>query len=116
MSSPNLTPDEIMQKVSTGKPFVLLLLITGAPPPEDQEEANHLQMEHLSYLFRLEAEGKSLVFGPTVNDERLRGIIVFNTASKDDVRQWMADDPWIKGGYLTYELYDWFSIPRQGIR
>ena len=64
MSLATLTPDEIMQKVSTGKPYVLLLLITGAPPPENQEEANRLQMEHLSYLFRLETEGKSLVSDP----------------------------------------------------
>ena len=110
-----LSAEEIMQKVSTGKPFTALFLIAGKPAPEDEKLANQLQLEHLAHLFSLEAEGKSCVFGPMINDERMKGIIIFNTTNKDDIRQWMADDPWIKGGYLTYELYDWFTIPGQKI-
>jgi uncharacterized protein YciI len=110
-----ITPEEVMLKVSQGKPYVLLFLISGKPLDKDEAEANQLQMQHLAYLFTLEQEGKASVFGPMVNDERLRGIIVFNTANKEDVAAWMVDDPYIKGGYLAYELYDFFTIPGQQI-
>lgn len=111
-----LTAEEIMQKVATGKPFILLLLLTGpTAPPEDQQQTGQLQMAHLSRLFQLEQEGHSCIFGPISNDERLRGLIVFNTTDREKIHGLMADDPWIKGGYLTYELYDWFSIPGQKI-
>ena len=109
------SPDEIMQKLAAGKPFTVLIFLSGKPAPEDESLASQLQMEHLSYLFQMEAEGKCCVFGPMVNDKRLRGLIVFNTASQEDVHQWMSVDPWVKGGYLAYELYDWFSIPGQRI-
>lgn len=107
-----LTPDEVMMKVATGKPFLVLLLTTGpTPPPADAEEAGRLQMAHLQHLFALHASGRSCIFGPMTTDERLRGIIIFNTTDKEAVREWMADDPWIRGGYLDYELYDWFTLP-----
>ena len=77
-----LSAEEIMQKVSTGKPFTALFLIAGKPAPEDEKLANQLQLEHLAHLFSLEAEGKSCVFGPMINDERMKGIIIFNTTNK----------------------------------
>ena len=106
-----LSPEEVMAQVSTGKPYVVLLLVAAAPPPADPEETGRLQMAHLQYLFRLHAEGKTSIFGPMTTDERLRGLIIFNTADKEEVRAWMADDPWIRGGYLSYELYDYFTLP-----
>ena len=105
-----ITPEIVMQKVSTGKPYVLLLLITGKDAPADEALVNELQMAHLMHLFGLEQEGKASVFGP-VTHARTRGIIIFNTSNKEDVTQWMANDPYIKGGYLTYELYDFFTLP-----
>ena len=116
MNQPNFSQEEIMQLVSTGKPYTLLILKTGpTPPPADELEANRLQMEHLAYLFQLEKEGKSSVFGPITGNETMRGIIIFNTANKEEVNQWMADDPWVKSGCLEYDLHELFTIPGQKI-
>ena len=109
----SITPQEVMQKVAQGKPYVLLFLVTGRAVDVDESAANELQMGHLAHLFTLESEGKASVFGPVSGSERLRGIIIFNTVNKEDVASWMADDPYIKGGYLTYELHDFFTIPGQ---
>ena|SRR5689334_12554658 len=112
----SFSQEEIMQIVAKGKSYTLLMLKKGpTPPPVDEAEANRLQMEHLAYLFQMEKEGKSSVFGPIVGDETLRGIIIFNTANKEEINQWMADDPWIKKGCLNYDLHDLFSIPGQQI-
>ena len=112
---PQISPEEVMQKVSKGKPYTLMFLITGKALELEENIVNQLQMQHLAHLFTLEQEGKASVFGPVSNNERLRGIIIFNTASKEDIAGWMANDPYIKGGYLIYELYDFFTIPGQQI-
>ncbi|MFL5739184.1 MAG: YciI family protein [Flavisolibacter sp.] len=109
------TPAEILEKVSVGKPFTLLLLLAGNPVPDDTNLVNRMQLEHLAHLFTMEHDGKACIFGPISNDEQLHGIIIFNTTNKDDIRQWMSEDPYIKAGHLTYELYDWFTIPGQKI-
>ena len=109
-----ITPDEIMAKVSTGKPYVLLLLKSGRDPVEG-EDFQSLQMAHLAHLFKMESEGKAHIFGPVMSEGDLRGIIIFGTANKADVLEWMKEDPLCSSGLLTYELYDWFTIPGQGI-
>jgi uncharacterized protein YciI len=115
MSSKPFSPEEIMQKVATGKPFTLLLLFAGAPVPDDDALVNQMQLEHLAHLFRLEQEGRSCVYGPISNHGELHGLIVFNTTDRNEIQEWMADDPYIKAGHLKYELYDWFTIPGQKI-
>lgn len=108
-----ISPDWIMQKVATGKPFTLLFLIAAKDAPEDEALADRLQMGHLAHLFNLEQQGAISIFGPVINDARLRGMVVFNTTDKEQIKALMADDPYIQGGYLAYELLDWFSIPGQ---
>lgn len=116
MATGTLSQEEIKQIVSKGKPYTVLLLLTGdQEPPKDEQLAGSLQMQHLAHLFQMQREGKSSVFGPMTNDNRMRGLIIFNTTDKDEIHRWMADDPWIKGGYLKYELYDWFGIPGQSL-
>jgi uncharacterized protein YciI len=113
MSTP-LTPEAIMAKVSTGKPYVLLLLKAGRDPMPE-EDFQQLQMAHLQHLFGLEAEGKAHIFGPVTTEGDLKGLIIFGTADKDEVSAWMQGDPLCDRGIFVYELYDWFAIPGMGI-
>lgn len=113
MDAQAISPDSIMQKVATGRPYTVLFLIAAKNAPEDKDLANSLQMGHLAHLFTLEQQGHISIFGPVINNARLKGITVFNTTDKEQIKALMADDPYVKGGYLTYELLDWFSIPGQ---
>jgi uncharacterized protein YciI len=113
MSDQTLSPESIMQRVSTGRPYVLLHFIPGKPSPEDQNLVNQMQMEHLARLFTLEAQGHACIFGPVVNNPNLIGMIIFKTTDKELIKALMSDDPYIKDGYLTYELFDFFTIPGQ---
>jgi uncharacterized protein len=115
MSSKKYTAEEIMQRVTTGKPFTLLILFAGDPVPDDDTLVNQMQLGHLAHLFTMEDEGKCCVYGPISNHEELHGIIIFNSTNRDEIHQWMANDPYIKAGHLKYELYDWFTIPGQKI-
>lgn len=109
------TPEIIMQKVATGKKFTLLHLLSGKSLPEDKQLVNTMQMLHLAHLFQLEEEGKSCIFGPVLDDAYLQGFIIFNTVNRAEIHELMKDDPYIRGGYLEYKLYDWFTLPGQTV-
>jgi uncharacterized protein YciI len=115
MSLKKYTAQDIMQKVEKGKAFTLLIFFAGDPVPDDDNLVNQMQLAHLAHLFTMQDEGKCCVFGPISNHEELHGIIIFNTTDREDIHNWMADDPYIKAGHLKYELYDWFTIPGQTI-
>lgn len=51
-----------------------------------------------------------------MKDENLVGIIVFNSTDKDFIKKELNNDPYIRAGYLKYDLLEWFSIPGQRIR
>jgi uncharacterized protein YciI len=115
MTDQAITPEVVMQKVSTGKPYVLLHLLAGKPLPEDAAIVQQLQMEHLIYMFTLEQQGHACVFGPVNNNENLHGIIIFKTLDKAMIDELMTKDPYIKKGYLKYALFDFFTIPGQTV-
>jgi uncharacterized protein YciI len=75
--------------------------------PED--EAERLQKGHIANLERLHAEGKLLMAGPLGEAGRLRGIVVLNVPSLDDVKACFKDDPFVKIGRMEMEAYKWFT-------
>lgn len=113
--SQKLTPDSVMSKVAKGKPYTLVFLKSGKAIPKKSQSAQQMQIDHLTNLFTLEQEGKVSIFGPVINDPKLRGIIVFNSTDRESIIKELNNDPYIKSGYLKYELLDWFSIPGQTI-
>ena len=110
-----ITPEWIMSKVATGKPFILVLLKAGLPGPVDKDEASRTQMQHLAYLFKLEQQNDISIFGPVINDSELEGIMIFNHNDRQKVVALMDQDPHVKAGRLIYEVYDFFTIPGQQI-
>ncbi len=110
-----ITPEWIMSKVATGKPFSLVLLKAGLPEAPDKDEAARIQMQHLAYLFKLEQQKDISIFGPVLNDPVLIGILIVNHTDKQKVAELMDADPHIKSGHLIYEVYDFFTIPGQQI-
>jgi uncharacterized protein YciI len=114
--SQGITMDSVMQKVSKGKPYVLVILKAGNSLPQDQAQVQKLQSEHLIHLFQLEKDHKISVFGPVTSDTAtVRGIIIFNTADAESARKELERDPYISKGYLRYDIYNWFTIPGQQI-
>ena len=102
-----------MAKVAKGRPYTLVFLKSGKRIPTKTEAAQQMQIAHLTHLFTMEQEGKISIFGPVVNDMKLRGIIVFNSTDREYIKKELEEDPYIKAGILRYELLDWFSIPGQ---
>ena len=104
-----------MAKVAKGKVYTLVFLKSGKKIPTKSQAAQQMQVNHLVHLFNMEAEGKISIFGPVTNDPKLIGIIVFNSTNKERIEEDLKNDPYIRSGYLKYELLNWFSIPGQTI-
>jgi hypothetical protein len=112
-SQNKLRPDTVMARVARGKPYTLVLLKSGKRIPTKTEAAQQMQIDHLTNLFTMEQEGKISIFGPVINEPKLREIIVFNSTDEEYIKKELGNDPYIKGGYLKYDLLNWFSIPGQ---
>jgi uncharacterized protein YciI len=104
--------DEFIQKtITSGKQYCVRLYKAGPNRNQSPDEAKKIQMEHLRYLMQLRAEGKILINGPIIDDPKLKGISIFKTTDKEEVKRLSDGDPAVKAGRLVYEIYDWFGLP-----
>lgn len=62
--------------------------------------------EHLAYLKNLQTEGRLIIAGKTDGlDEKTFGIAVFEAESPAAAEKTMKDDPAVKNGLMTAELF-----------
>lgn len=115
-SQSTFTIDSVMAKVAKGKIYTLVFLKPGKKIPKKTDADKRMQMDHLLHLFTMEREGKISVFGPVMKNEDITGIIVFNSTDKEFIKNELKNDPYIRSGYLKYDLLEWFSIPGQKLR
>src|SRR5437870_5531830 len=94
-SQNKLRPDSVMAMVAKGKPYTLVFLKSGKKVPTKTQAAQQMQIDHLTNLFTMEQEGKIYIFGPIINDPKLRGIIVFNSTDLEYVKRELSNDPYI---------------------
>jgi uncharacterized protein YciI len=106
-----ITDGFIQKTIASGKQYCVRLYKAGPNRGQPPEEADKIQMEHLRYLFQLRAEGKILISGPIIDDPTLRGVGIFNTTDKEEVKRLSDGDPAVKAGVLIYEIYHWFGLP-----
>ena len=106
-----ITDEFIKKTITSGKQYCVRLFKAGSDLNQTPDEAEKIQMEHLRYIMRLRAEGKILINGPVINDTELKGIAVFNTTDKEQVKKLSDKDPAVRAGRLAYEIYDWFGLP-----
>lgn len=68
---------------------------------------------HFDHLKKLTKEGKAVLAGRTLNkDETQFGIVILKAASEQEARSLMENDPAVKKGLMTAELYP-FRIATQ---
>jgi uncharacterized protein YciI len=77
------------------------MLTEGATSAESE-----LVSQHFDRLRRLMQEGVVILAGRTLNtDPTSFGIVIFNAESEEIARALMDDDPAIKGGVFSAELF-----------
>jgi uncharacterized protein YciI len=108
---PEISDAFIQKAIASGKQYCVRLYKAGPNRGQPPEEAEKIQIKHLRYLFRLRAEGKILISGPIIDDPPLKGVGIFNTSDKEEVKSLTDGDPAVKAGVLVYEIYHWFGLP-----
>jgi uncharacterized protein len=104
--------DEFIQKmIASGKQYCVRFYKAGPNRNQPSSEAEQIQREHLRYLLQLRAEGKLLINGPIIDAPELKGMSIFNTTDKEEVKRLSDGDPAVKAGRLVYEIYHWFGLP-----
>jgi hypothetical protein len=107
-----ISDEEIAAKISTAKRYILVILKNGPDRNQDSATLEKIQMDHLRYIFYLKKNYGLLIQGP-VSDEytEYRGIEIFDYADKEKIQQLLLQDPAIKSGRMTPEVYYWYGLP-----
>lgn len=91
------------------KKYVFCLLKSGSNTTASKEESKKLFEGHMTNINKLAKEGKLVVAGPFMkNDRNYRGIYVFNVENIEEAKALVATDPAIKANLLEAELTPWY--------
>lgn len=92
------------------KKYVFCLLKTGSNTTATKEETQKLFEGHMANINKLALEGKLVVAGPFMKNERnYRGIYIFNAASIEEAKAFVATDPAVQSKLLEAELTIWYG-------
>jgi uncharacterized protein YciI len=92
------------------KKYVFCLLKSGTNTTASKEVTQKLFEGHMANINKLAKEGKLVVAGPFMeNDRNYRGIYVFNVETIEEAQALVATDPAIKANLLEAELTPWYA-------
>nr|WP_199003084.1 YciI family protein [Flavobacterium sp. ASV13] len=92
------------------KKYVFCLLKSVTNTTASKEESKKLFEGHMANINKLAQEGKLVVAGPFMkNDRNYRGIYIFNVETIEEAKALVATDPAIKANLLEAELTLWYS-------
>lgn len=92
------------------KNYVFCLLKTGSNTTATKEETQKLFQGHMDNIGRLAKEGKLVVAGPFMKNERnYRGIYIFNASSIEEAKEFVSTDPAVQSNLLEAELTLWYG-------
>lgn len=90
--------------------FQLALLKRGPKwTPNPGKDAPELQKQHVNYVQSLMNSDKLMIAGRIQDDEDLKAVYIFRTASAEEAQNLVNADPAVAGGYMVPELHPWWS-------
>lgn len=91
------------------KTYVFCLLKTGSNTTATKEEKANYFEGHMANINRLADEGKLVVAGPFMkNDKNYRGIFIFNVSTVEEAKALVETDPAVKANIFEAELTPWY--------
>jgi len=73
------------------------------------EERGPILQQHLANVLSMYKSGTLALAGPFGDDTNLAGIFIVRTASADEAKSWVNDDPAVKAGLMAPEFHPWWS-------
>lgn len=91
------------------KQYMMVIYFRGENRGQSKAEADSIQAGHLAHINRMGKEGYLSIAGPFGDDTDMRGILIFQVATEEKVRELMKGDPAVATGRLTYQLHPWWG-------
>ncbi|MBW4360805.1 YciI family protein [Flavobacterium taihuense] len=92
------------------KQYVFCILKTGSNTTATDEEKNELFKGHMANITKLAKEGKLVLAGPFMkNDRNYRGIYIFNVNTVEEAKALVVTDPAVKANIFEVELTPWYG-------
>ena len=91
------------------KKYFMVFLKKGEKRDQDTATVNKLQAQHMEHLTKMYKEGRMCLAGPFLDNEEIRGICVYNVATKEEAEKWANQDPAVKAGRLKVEVNTWYA-------
>ena len=108
-----LSEKDILATLATGHQYSTFILKPG--PNREQPDAEAIQWAHVRYLMELRASGKLLLPLAVMEDTSVMGIGVLATNELSEARALLDQDPNIRAGRLTYEVFLAMGFPGDGL-
>lgn len=93
----------------TMKKYFLCLLKKGGNRIQDSLASAKIQEGHMAHLNMLAQNGYACIAGPLDGDNDIRGIVIYNVATKEEAEKLATEDPAVKAGRLKAEVYGWWA-------
>lgn len=97
------------EKTYEMKTYYLVFLKKGPNRNQDSLTLKKLQEGHMAHLNKMAETGKMDIAGPIAADVDLRGICIYNLATKEEAVKLVNEDPMVKAGRLMAEILPFYS-------
>ncbi|MFC4817055.1 YciI family protein [Flavobacterium sp. GCM10023249] len=92
------------------KHYIFCILKTGSNTTATPDEKKKYFEGHMANINKLAEEGKLVVAGPFMkNDRNYRGIFIFNCATVEEAQKLVETDPAVQAKIFEVELTPWYS-------
>lgn len=98
------------------KTYYLVFLKKGPNRNQDSVTVKKLQEGHMAHLSKMAETGKMDIAGPISADIDLRGICIYNVATKEEAEKLVNEDPMVKAGRLIAEILPFYSAKGATLR
>jgi len=91
------------------KKYYMAFLKSGPNREHSSEEAAIIQRGHMDHMNQMAADKQISIAGPFGDDGEMRGIIIFNVPTQEQVEALVAQDPAVIAGRLLLEVHPWWA-------
>lgn len=89
--------------------FMGFLMRVPDKPELDSTKVAEIQQAHLDYMSENAKTGSLLIAGPFGDDGEMRGIVIYDVATKAEADSIISNDPAVKAGRLAIDVKPWWA-------